>query len=79
MKDKKGVEIRKGSIVDIHQTVNGENLFVILEVEPLDIVYGYDLNSKYEYDKKDLLDIHTDYKEVEVVGNIYEFLDQKRN
>lgn len=73
MKDKKGVEIRKGSIVDIHQTVNGQNLFVVLEIEPLDIVYSYDLNRKYEYDKEELLDMHTDWKEVEVVGNIYDF------
>ena len=74
MEDKKGVEIRKGSIVNIHQTVNGQNLFVVLEVEPLDVVYGYDLNKKYEYDKKELLDLHTDWKEVEVVGNVYDFL-----
>ena len=75
MKDKKGVEITKGSIVDIHQTVNGQSLFVVLEVEPLDIVYRYDLNTKYEYDKQELLDMHTDLKEVEVVGNIYDLLD----
>lgn len=73
MKDKKGVEIRKGSIVDIHQTVNGHNLFVVLEIEPLYIVYSNDLNRKYEYDKKELLDIYTDWKEVEIVGNIYDF------
>ena len=44
-----------GNIIDIRQTVNGYSLFTIVEVEPLDIRYAYDINRKYEYDKEDLL------------------------
>ena len=44
-----------GDVIDIHQTVNGQNLFVIACLEPLDIRYQYDMSREYEYDKNDLL------------------------
>ena len=53
--DKEGVELLIGDVIDIHQTVNGQNVFVILNIEPLDIRYGHDLGRKYEYDKEELL------------------------
>jgi len=76
MEDKNGVKIRKGSVVDIHQTVNGQNMFVVLDDDPmnLDIRYAGDLLREYEYDKRDLMEI-TNFshhkKEIEVVGNVY--------
>lgn len=74
MVDKKEVEIENGSIIDIHQTVNGSRFFIILQIDPLDIRYAYDLMRPYEYDKKDLLapcKLNGDI-EFEVVGNVYE-------
>lgn len=54
-KDKYDVELEDGDIIDINETVNGYSEFVILTVEPLDIVYNYDRTRKYEYDKEELL------------------------
>jgi hypothetical protein len=34
------LKLENGSIIDIHQTVNGENLFVMLDVKELDLRYG---------------------------------------
>jgi hypothetical protein len=47
--------VSPGDVIDIHQTVNGQNLFVIACLEPLDIRYHYDMSREYEYDKNDLL------------------------
>lgn len=72
--DKNGNEVIEGSVVNIHQTVNGENLFVVVALDPLDIRYGRDLMHKYQYDKKELLEMREpccDDPEIEVVGNIY--------
>lgn len=75
MTDRKEVKLRVGSIVNIHQTVNGRNLFVVLNLEELDVRYAHDLTYKYEYDMRELLDLDEDYKEIEIVGNIYDYLD----
>ena len=48
-KDKYESELRDGDIIDINQTVNGCSEFVVLTVEPIDIVYNYDRTRKYEY------------------------------
>lgn len=58
--DKNGRELKAGDVINIHQTVNGCNLFNIISVDPLDIEYsGLHHPSvsgiKYEYDKEDLL------------------------
>lgn len=76
MRDKNEETLISGSIIDIHQTVNGQNIFVVLSAHPLDIRYGYDLTRKYEYDKNDLLapDIFSDVPEFEIVGNIYKHI-----
>jgi hypothetical protein len=76
MKDKNDKPIKKGSIINIFQTINGENIFIILSVDPLDIRYRHDLMRQYEYDKLDLLSPSMYDGEVdwEIIGNIYEDL-----
>jgi hypothetical protein len=51
--DKNQTELKNGDIIDIHQTVNGQNIFIVLNVSPLDIRYTFDV--PYEYDKEELL------------------------
>jgi hypothetical protein len=46
-------ELKKGDIINLHQTVNGQNMFVVLNTEPLDIRYAHDLQRLYEYDKEE--------------------------
>jgi hypothetical protein len=69
--DKHGDQVKKGDVIDLHQTVNGCRIFVILSVEPLDIRYGYDLRRKYEYDMKEFF-YQSGYEatEFEIVNNI---------
>lgn len=75
MIDKTGSELRAGSIIDLHQTVNGENIFFIKEINPLDIRYRFDIDRKYQYDKEDLLkpDKYTGETEWEIIGNLYDY------
>ena len=71
--DKNDKELANGDIIDLHQTVNGQNLFVVLDVDSLDIRYIHDLNYKYQYSTFDLLKpdpFHGD-TEWEIVGDIY--------
>ena len=53
--DKNGIELQNGSIINIHQTVNGENLFVMLDIQKLDLRYGFNLAYEYQYAVTDLL------------------------
>lgn len=73
MKDINEIELKPGSIVDLHQTVNGQNLFIVLNIENLDVRYAYDLTRKYEYDLNDLFAPCKLTHEVdwEIVSNIY--------
>jgi hypothetical protein len=73
-KDINDKPIFNGCIIDIHQTVNGQNLFAIVDVATLDIRYCHDLTRKYEYDTKDLLapDKHTGESDFEIVGRMTE-------
>lgn len=64
------IEFNDGDIIDIHQTVNGHNLFFIKSLEPLDIRYHYDHSYRYQYDMEELLRI----SEIEIVGNLYNTL-----
>lgn len=72
MEDLNGKVLIDGSIIDIHQTVNGQNKFIVISVIPLDIRYAYDIDRKYEYDKIDLLRPCRFSGEVdwEIIGNI---------
>ena len=74
--DKHNKELQKGSMINLHQTVNGQNLFVILSISPLDIRYAHDLLREYEYDKEELLipSIFTGEVEWEIVDNIYSLI-----
>jgi len=69
--DMNDIQLKNGDIIDIHQTVNGQNIFVIKSLSPLDIRYKFNM-SKYEYDKDDLLsaDNHTGETTFEIIGNI---------
>ena len=74
-KDKK--PIYDGDIIDIHQTINGYNQFVIEYKD-----YGFSTkyyNQKenkairwYEYDLDELFDVNESEKEIEVIGNIHD-------
>lgn len=72
--------LKNGDIINIHQTVNGENIFIVLDIEDLDIRYGHEISSKYEYDKDELLsrDKFTSEIEWEIVGNLYDYISTKR-
>jgi hypothetical protein len=75
-KDINDKELSNGDIIDICQTVNGQNLFIILNVETLDLRYLHDLNYKYQYDVKSLLEPNHFHGDTEwiIVGNIYSFI-----
>ena len=70
--DKNDIEFKNGDIIDIHQTVNGQNLFVVF-VEGDSYSATYIDGRPYEYDVMDLLDckeMFTLDKEVEIIGNV---------
>lgn len=81
LKDKNGVEIYEGDIIDIHQTVNGYNQFVI-EYDDYKFSARYynqktkKIGSWYNYDLDELFELYEYEKELEVVGNIYEDLKE---
>jgi len=74
--DKNEKEVKNGDIINLHQTVNGQNLFIVLNVSPLDIRYAHDLNYKYQYDKEDLFKPcqFTGETEFEIINNIYNLI-----
>lgn len=78
LKDKNGKKIFEGDIIDIHQTVNGYNQFVIVYNNYQFIAEYYNEKTKrrthrfYEYDLDELFEINECEKEIEVIGNIYE-------
>ena len=69
-------ELKNGDIIDLHQTVNGQNIFIVLDVETLDIRYIHDFNYKYQYSAIDMLkpcQFRGD-TEWEIIGNIYDVI-----
>lgn len=66
-------KLKNGDVIDLHQTVNGQNLFVVFTLEPLDIRYANDVTRRYEYDKEEMLSTSKITSEVdwEIVNNLY--------
>jgi hypothetical protein len=66
-------KLKNGDVIDLHQTVNGQNLFVVFTIEPLDIRYAHNVTRKYEYDKEEMLapSRFTNEVEWEIVNNLY--------
>lgn len=56
-------------VIDLHQTVNGENLFIVADLEAKDIRYFHNPSLKYEYSVDDLFraDKYTGEVEFEIV------------
>jgi len=75
-KDMNGKSLFKGDIINLHQTVNGQNIFVVLNTSPLDIRYGDDLLREYEYDKIEMLtpSRFIGGVEWEIINNIYNLI-----
>lgn len=77
LKDKNGVEVYENDIIDIHQTVNGYNQFVIQYDNYKFSARYYNQKAKqilgwYQYDLDKLFEINETEKEMEVIGNVYE-------
>lgn len=76
--DKFDQQLKNGDVINIHQTVNGCNIFVVLNIEPLDIRYGFDLNYKYQYSQEELLEPNRFNGDIEfeIIGNLYKHLKE---
>jgi hypothetical protein len=75
-KDTNEKELTKGDIVNLHQTVNGQNLFVAMNLNPLTMVYAHDLLREYEYGHHEMLSPSkfTGETDWEIVNNIYNLM-----
>jgi len=77
LKDKNGIKIFEGDIIDIHQTVNGYNQFVV-EYDTYEFSARYynqktkEIHSWYNYSLDELFEINEYEKKIEVIGNIHD-------
>lgn len=80
LKDKNGTPLKNGSVINIHQTVNGENIFVMIDVEKLDLRYGFDLSYEYQYAVTDLLASNHFNGDIEweIIGNLNDVIKNYR-
>jgi hypothetical protein len=77
MVDKNNIEFKDGDIIDIHQTVNGHNLFVVhIKESATNKEYSasyYKGGQNYQYDVMGLLynsEPFDDTNTVEIIGNM---------
>ena len=72
--DKNNKQLKEGDVIDLHQTVNGQNKFIVMSLSPLDIRYQYNVGHLYEYDKEDLFkpDQYSGEVAFEILYNIYD-------
>lgn len=69
--DKHNKEIQNGDIIEIPQTVNGENQFIIADVKAGDVRYFRNPDIRYEYDVHELLSYQSpfsDETDIEIIG-----------
>jgi hypothetical protein len=78
--DKNGKELQNGDVINIHQTVNGENIFVMLDVKDLDLRYGFEISYKYQYSETDLLapNHFNGNIEWEIIGSLASYIENLR-
>lgn len=78
--DKNGIELQNGSVIKIHQTVNGENIFLMLDIQKLDLRYGFNLAYEYQYAVTDLLAPNHFNGDIEweIVGNLNTSIENYR-
>ena len=74
MVDMNGHTLKDGDIVDMHQTIDGENVFLVYSVNPLDVRFRYNTRRKYQdrYDVNSLLAPcrYSGDVDWEIIGNI---------
>lgn len=79
-KDKNNIQLKSGDIINLHQTVNGENIFVMLDLKELDLRYGFEISYSYQYDVDGLLS-QQEFgisSEWEIIGNVNAFISTYR-
>jgi hypothetical protein len=74
--DRNDKTLRVGDVIDIHQTVNGQNLFIVMSLDPMDIWYVNGIGRRYEYDLIELLTPckYSGEASFTIVRNIYDHL-----
>jgi len=68
--DKNNVLLKNGDVIDLHQTVNGHSLFIVLDIKNFDVRYKLDFR-KYEYDVQSLLESGLFGAEWEIIDNFF--------